>query len=278
MQTIYIDVLFLLNFFIDYVIIVTTAFVCGREHNSKRILLGAAAGALYSVVIFFPQLKILNIMILKLLMSVVIIIISFKFYSLRSHIRLFATYYAVNFIYGGGIYSFYRFTSIGSKMNYSNGEYYIDIPLGVIIILTFLMYFLTVFLAKTLNRKTEDIKKIRIYYNNKYIDTKAIVDTGNKLYDPISMIPVALMENQTAVKLFGSEITDEIFKESKMRIVPWKDASGDSKTIYAFKPSKVIIPDSMKELNEMLIGITDNQFTSDNSYQVLLHSATATKE
>ena len=124
----------------------------------------------------------------------------------------------------------------------------------------------------------DNIKKIRIFLNNKYIDATALIDTGNKLYDPMSMTPVSLIENKTAVKLFGIEINDEIFKQNKMRIVPWRDASGDSKTIYAFKPSKIVIQDSMKELNEMLLGIADNNFTSDDSYQVLLHSNTVTKE
>ena len=143
MQTIYVDILFLLNFFIDYIIIITTAFVCGREHNFKRIITASTVGALYSVAVFFPQLKILNILLLKISISIIITVISFKFLSLWSHIKIVITYYFVNFIYGGGIYVFYRFTSLGSRMNYSNGEYYIDIPLFIIIILTFTIYFLT---------------------------------------------------------------------------------------------------------------------------------------
>ncbi len=277
MQTIYIDVLFLLNFFIDYIIIITTAFVCGREHNFKRIIAASAVGALYSVAVFFPQLKVLNILLLKFTMSILITVISFKFLSLRSHIKIFISYYFINFVYGGGIYAFYRFTNLGSKMNYSNGEYYIDIPLFLIIILTFSIYFLTRFLIVSLNNKPKKITKIRIYHHNKYTDANAIVDTGNNLLDPISMLPVTLVENNVISKIIGQEITDETFKANKMRIIPWKDASGDSKSIYAFKPSKIVNTENGAELNEMLIGIVQNNLTADKSYQALLHSSTAEK-
>ena len=67
--TIYVDVLFLLNMIVDYIVLSSSALISGRETVKRRMLLGAAVGALYSVIIFFPQLQLLNIIIFKIILN-----------------------------------------------------------------------------------------------------------------------------------------------------------------------------------------------------------------
>ncbi len=45
--TIYVDVLFLLNMIVDYIVLSSSALISGRETVKWRMLLGAAAGALF---------------------------------------------------------------------------------------------------------------------------------------------------------------------------------------------------------------------------------------
>ena len=140
--TIYVDVLFLLNMIVDYIVLSSSALISGRETVKRRMLLGAAVGALYSVIIFFPQLQLLNIIIFKIIASAVIILISFKYINIYSYFKIFVTYYVINAVYGGGMYAFYHFTSLGSRMNSSNGVYYIDLPLWAVILMAFIFYYM----------------------------------------------------------------------------------------------------------------------------------------
>lgn len=274
--TVYVDVLFLLNLIIDYIIISSTAFILNKKSNVPRFLCASVFGALYSTIVFFPELKVLNIILLKIIISFIIILIAFKIISFISYIKIFITYYLINFIYGGGMYAFYRYTTLGSKMNYSNGEYYIDLSLGTIIILSIVFYFLIKLFNIILIGKSQTvmIKEIEITHNGKTACTNALIDTGNNLYDPISQKPVMLVEKEIINKIIKSDIQNnyEYIKKHRMRIVPFLDATGNSSIIYAFKPDKIYNKSDREEIENILIGISEHRLSTDHSYQALMHS------
>ncbi len=289
-QTIYIDVLFLLNLIPDYIILHTTAFLTGAKILKARQLIASIAAAIYSVIIFFPSLKILNIFFIKITFSFIVILIAFKYQSFIHHLKLTITYYLLTILYGGSIYAFYNFTVLGSKMNYSNGVYYIDLPLWIILLITFAFYFLVRFFTKISDSRTvqKNIKEIKIFFQNKSISVNALFDTGNSLYDPISLLPVILVESQKFKgklceniinKISESNPSDlpiihNIYPEMKFRIIPFKDISGRKTVIFAFKPDKVTFTTDNTDLPELLIGIINTKLSQDNSYQALLHSKT----
>ena len=284
---IYIDILFLLNMCLDFIVIATTAFFTGRECNIRRVLLSSAFGAIYSTIIFFPELNSFNIVIIKIIVSCALIAISFKITSLSLYIKTTVIYYIINFLYGGCIYAFHRFTILGSKINYSNGEYYIDMPLWLIITVCISFYFLVKILSTRLNNsliKNETVK-VTIVLNEKRAELTALIDTGNSLYDPISSLPVMIVQKDALKNLincdslFSKNSKDfyENIKTNKLRIIPFCDASGKKETLYAFKPSRIFLTDSGVELNQMLVGITDHKLSINNDYCALLHSKTFTR-
>ncbi len=274
--TVYVDVLFLLNLIVDYIIISSTAFISNKKANTFRFFCASSIGAFYSVIIFFPSLKILDIIVLKIFISNIIVLIAFKWKNITSHLKVFVTYYIINFIYGGGMFAFYRFTNLGSKMNYSNGEYYINLPLWAIIMLAIIFYFLIKVFGRILNgtNQTSIIKEIEVNQNGKTVCTNALIDTGNNLYDPISQKPVILVEKDVIKKIINVNLEndyDSIIKNN-MRIIPFYDATGNSNIIYAFKPSYVYDKTSKKEIKNVLVGISQHHLSSDRSYQALMHS------
>ena len=54
--SVYIDILFFVNFMINTVILMASAALMKIKYSPARILLGAALGAVYACVIFFPKL------------------------------------------------------------------------------------------------------------------------------------------------------------------------------------------------------------------------------
>jgi len=274
--TVYVDVLFFINLIIDYIIISSTAFILNKSNNTFRFITASATGALYSTVIFFPQLKILNVIFLKILISFIIVFIAFKYQSIVSHIKIFITYYLINFIYGGGMYAFYRFTNLGSKMNYSNGEYYIDLSLGAIILLSVLFYFLIKIFGRFLSDKPQQavLKQIEITINGNKVCTNALIDTGNNLYEPISQKPVILVEKDVINKILdvNFKLEYKYIKKYKMRIIPFYDASGESNIIYALKPDRVYNISDDILIENVLIGISEHRLSPDHTYQALMHA------
>ena len=286
--TIYIDVLFLLNLILDYIILVTTVFLNGTKAVKPRMIIAAISGALYSVIIFFPTLSFLNMIIFRMLASAVIVAIAFEFKNLFNYIKNLLTYYIVNAVYGGGIYAFYNFTVLGSKMNYSNGVYYIDLPLWAVIVLAFVFYWLIKLFTKIFDGRItqKNIRKIEISFLSSKITVDALFDTGNSLCDPISLMPVMLVQTDRFKNKLGSSILNMIesndstflptlhsaYPELKFRVIPFKDITGNKTTIYAFKPTKITDVEKNKELGDMLVGLISTKLSEDMSYTALLNS------
>lgn len=281
--TIYVDVLFLLNLIVNYIVLASTAFISGKQCDIKRCILASAVGALYSTLIFFPELSALNILIFKIIVSFAIVFLAFRFINAFSYFRLVIIFYTINFLYGGGMYVFYRFTSLGSKMNYSNGEFYIDLPLWLIILLCIGFYFLVKILSKIINENTisEKIIKLKIVVKEQSTVVTALLDTGNALYDPISMLPVMLIEKSVASKLvdvknlFSTNKNEDFYKlfaRHNFRIIPFRDAAGNKSSIYAFKPDSISVCTTGEQLNTMLIGVVNYELSPIKEYNALLHS------
>ena len=87
--TVYIDVLFLLNLIIDYLVISSVAFILNKKSNTLKFLIASTIGAIYSTIIFFPQLKILSIVVFKLLISLIIVFVAFKHHNVTAYIKSF---------------------------------------------------------------------------------------------------------------------------------------------------------------------------------------------
>lgn len=286
--TIYVDVLFLLNLIVNYIILCSTAFILCKEIMKGRVLLSAVAGSLYNVMIFFPQFEILNLIVLKLLISIVMVIIAFRYTGAFTFIKTLIVYYIINAVYGGGMYAFHHFTSLGTKMNYSNGVYYIDLPLWCVIILAFVFYFLTrlfSFLSDN-SVKPQNTVTAQIDFLNQNLTVKALVDTGNSLYDPISLMPVMFVETSVfESKLsayFLEKVTEKninnlpelynIYPELKLRVIPFQDICGKKDIVFAFKPRSVKILETDKSLPTTLIAFISTRLSADNSYNALIHS------
>ena len=156
---IYIELVFIVNFLLDFIILYGTKKLLKLNKSNKRLILASIIGSLSTIIIF---LKITNIIliILKILLSLILIIVSFG----KSNILINTFYfYLISIIVGGTIYLFDL-----NKNLYFN--YLILIILSPIII-----YLVEITISK---------KKYKL---------EGFIDTGNRLSSPIKKEPVILV-------------------------------------------------------------------------------------
>ena len=79
---IYVDLIFFLNFMFDFILLITTNIVLKRKSSLKRITLGSLIGSLTIIVLFVP-LTTLSLFILKILLSISIMLITFGYKDLK---------------------------------------------------------------------------------------------------------------------------------------------------------------------------------------------------
>ena len=82
-MVIYVDVLFVVNFFITYLLLFATSFLAKSEMKQYRAIIASLAGGLYSLVIICDKLNFLISTLGKIAVSILIVFIAFGFKQLK---------------------------------------------------------------------------------------------------------------------------------------------------------------------------------------------------
>lgn len=118
-----------------------------------------------------------------------------------------------------------------------------------------------------------------------------MLDTGNMLKDPITRMPVIVVEKDILYEIIPYEILDnlekimggdtlsEIYEKeesinyiSKFRVIPFTSLGKQNGLLLGFKASKVIvhIDTNDEELKNIIIGIYDKKLSKKDKYNALL--------
>ena len=65
MRVVYVDTLFFLNLLVDYLLLLLTARLAGVYRNRKWLAFGAAVGAVFAVLLYFPPIPVLPGLLLR---------------------------------------------------------------------------------------------------------------------------------------------------------------------------------------------------------------------
>ncbi|MGF7058818.1 sigma-E processing peptidase SpoIIGA [Brassicibacter mesophilus] len=296
---IYAEYLLLENIVINYIILyVTKRFTRTKTHNF-RLLLASIIGALYTLVVFFPSLRFMTRFIVKISISILIIIVAFNPAKLRKFIKLFATFYVVAFVFAGAALALFYLTDVETYVG--SGIFYIkNFPIKLLIfavVMSSILIKLTWGYIQTKMNKSKNYIPITINLNNRKADIVALLDTGNSLKDPISQTPVIIVQFSAIKDLLPeriqtifikykennldvvSAVMSETSSEFKFRLIPYKSLGKDNGMLLGFKPDSIIIKaDDDKSISDIVIGIYNNNLSSDDEYTALLHPEILTEK
>lgn len=99
-MTIYLDVVFLENVFMNFIIIFATGIVVKESIKQWRILLAGAVGAFYTIAMYLQVFPLFSNFLLKMLLSVAIMYIAFVPRNVKRLIKDLIIFYLVSFVFG----------------------------------------------------------------------------------------------------------------------------------------------------------------------------------
>lgn len=217
MKIIYVDSLFLLNFIIDYLLLVVTARVCSITIARRRYLIAAIVGGAYSVMCFMPNFEVLSSATMKLVLWLLISLIAFG-----CEARLFRcalSFLCISASFGGGVWAL--------SMFWGDGFLYLDLR---IMLLSFAICYAAlslVFSGKFSGVKSE-VLHIRISHRDKTAEFYALRDTGNLLRDNISGKAVLVCSLSAVCELFSpaeiSALSHDDSTEALLKLADIPDA------------------------------------------------------
>ncbi len=275
-MTVYVDVLFVTNMFINYLLLFITSILAKTSHNRIRLALASALGGLYCVFAFTSPLTFLQNATLKILITLVISLIAFKFISIVHYVRCTVLLVICGLSFGGLLYGIY-FLFKPSGMYLNNSVYFHISPLLLIVCITASYLFLIVFsyFFKPKSASENSNYTVTISLHGKSVCAEGFIDTGNSLVDIFTDTPVILCSYKTVETLFNSEekyFFSGDFKYNKVnnlskgvRVIPLTTVSG-SKLLPAFKPDFVSLEKAKSKLyiEKTLVAVfNDNECNTE---------------
>lgn len=237
---IYLDLLIVLNFIIDCLLLISVDVLLKRKAKFPRIFVASLIGGLSIIVLFYINGS-AGLLAYKFITSVLMVIIAFKYENFHYFKENLFWLYIISIILGGSIYLLNnQITLTNNALIFNSTGFTINVVLilaiGPIIIYKYLNY------QKKLTFNNSNLYEVDIYYKGITVSGTGFLDTGNKLVDPYFHRPIILV-NKELLK-----------KPVKGFFVPYK-VLNDKGLLEVFKPDKILI--SGKISKKALIGISD---------------------
>ncbi len=244
---IYIDVFFIINFIADFFLLVLCDF------SIKKILkkcLAATLGSLYACLFVFDIPKIFFSPTAKIIVLGIMCYIAFCPCTIKNFFEKCVFFLVTSMLFCGIFYASPLLLNIT------------DIPW---ILLIFASFFVTISAYTKIKNKLYSTKcKIKIYYNKKTVTIYAMIDTGNALKDPVSDMPVLVIDEKILKALFSESATRnnlcEFVEPEDFRIIPYKTISNSGIT-YGFIPHRLLIED--KVIKDTIIAVSPAPINTD---------------
>ena len=237
---IYIDMIFLLNILLDFILLMSVSIVLTRNTSIKRITLGSMIGGV-STTLLFINISSFLLFILKIFLGLLMVIITFSYKNIRYTFNNLFYLLTISFILSGILYLF------------MDQKYYNYIILIIIFVTIPIVYYKQL---KKYQDNYSNYYNVNIYYKKDIYELTGFLDTGNKLYDLYKKKPVILTDYQ-----IDFNIEDTIY-------VPFTSINTEG-VIKCFKPDKIIV--NNKEIKNYLVGISNKKIKIDG-VNVILHS------
>lgn len=287
-MTVYVDLILIQNIIMNYIIILTTGIICKINIKQYRIICASIIGAIYAIVMYVMKLNIYNNQIMKIVLSACMVYIAFHSKNFKSLLKQVIIFYLTSFCFGGATYYLLYCISPG-LIKYINGTLVGTYPIKIAILGGIVGFFITVISFNVIKNRFEQkdlLYNVKIYYKEKNIGIKVILDTGNLLTEPITNTPVMIVEASkmktfipdNILKNIDAILTNNEFNEiteemrSRFCIIPFSTVGKQNGIIVGFRPDYIKIYTDQKEevRKKIVIGIYNNEISKNGLYSGLM--------
>lgn len=258
----YIDVYFLVNVVVDWLTLRLTAWIRKEPVTTSRIVGASIIGSSYAVLCTFTEIAFLQSVLMKLLVATAMIVLTFSYRHIKPLLRQMAVYFFVSFTLGGIMFVVQTilFTNIG----------YVG-QLAIALLMVVFMIRFVVIDHRQQKIKFDHLADVVIRIQNEEHRCRALIDTGNQLYEPISQFPVVIAERAhwQNVDLYAEQWIH------RLRIIPFKGIQKGSQMMPALRIDciEIMVNDERFVNHHAYVGFTTEPLATDRSYQAIVHPA-----
>jgi stage II sporulation protein GA (sporulation sigma-E factor processing peptidase) len=300
---VYVDLVFLINLLIDGALLLSTAWLRKLPVRRWRMAAAAIIGAGYVVFMLFPSMSMMFTLVVKIVFSVLMVLTAFGFGRLQSFLGNLGAFYLVNFAVAGGIVGIHYLLlsqsellneiwfsrSGGMRVEWTGGLLYVATAIALL-----LFFYKSVFGSLLTRKKLEGFTaEVTIRIGDTEFRCTGLIDTGNRLYEPLTRTPVMIVEaglwedvlpaswmkcireSEVEKIIVDLDATDGFEWQDRLRLVPYRGVNRNNRFLLAIKPDRVIIhyAEQLVEAKKVLIGMDGGKLCADGTYRAIIHPA-----
>lgn len=284
---IYLDIVLLENFIMNYIIIFSTAIISKSNIKHSKIAIASLISGIYSIGNYVWNVGDLESFLVKVLISIMIILIAFDSKKLKTIMKQLLLFYLVSFTFGGVSFML-LFLINPSDIKFKNGLLVGSYPMKITIasgIVGFGVIFAVSKVIKDRMKLKSMVCDMEIFYQGKYRKLKTMIDTGNLLKEPITQSDVIIVEKNSLRGVLPNEILDSIddiicgkwlysaedIYSYKLKVIPFSSLGNENGLLVGFKPDYIKIMDETECIrDDVVIGIYDGKLSKSNLYTSLI--------
>ena len=276
-MSVYIEYVVIDNLVIDFIVLYLVALCMQYKIAWYKLFFSACLGTFMAVV--FPMLTIPMLLSLfcKFMLSVFMVLIIKRPKSLKAFGVSLGLFYVFTWLLGGMIYALIWALG-GDFISSSALTYSAPIPVGVLLAIAVVYGVILAKIARKMYKVKHMqpfIKKVELYALGVRMQFVAYVDSGNRLFDASSHLPVVVVQDTVLEKCLGTMVVDALF-EGKLKnapdlhFLPIHSVGGESTQIPIFYVEKCLI-DGVPVMMDFYVGVTRTKFEDAVKYEALLH-------
>ncbi len=277
MRVIYADTLFLINFAVNYMILLATAKISATYVKRLKIVFGALLGSAYALAAVLVAQTLMQSLGFKLGAAMLMLLVCFG--RKPGLLRITLIFFSISAAFGGIVLAV---SLIGGASAY---EALVPVSLKILIPSFALAYAVITLLFKRLGRRRPGGFVHTVIKNgDRKIEINSLVDTGNSLTDPLSGNGIIVAETEAVAPLFDGKIADVLRKGANaaqtleslegsgylFRLIPYTSVGVSRGMLLAFKPEAVII--NGKDKTGMLVAISPTRLSEGGIYSAIIGS------
>mgnify|MGYP005770715591 FL=1 len=280
MTVVYLDEVFLLNFVVDYLLLLSAGRLAGEVLRRGRLALGAALGAAYAGAVFLPGLGFLVHPLCKVGAGVLTVLAGYG--GSRGLLRGCLVFFAVSASFGGGILALQL---LGNRsLTLANGVLSSPLDLKLVLLSAAGCYGLITLLFQRAARHSprRELAPAVVELGGRRAVLTALVDTGNTLTDPATGRPVLVAEGEKVKGLFPpgtapsrAELYDPAGAMERLsgaalrcRLLPYQAVGVECALLLALRSDRVTV--GGEDCGPLLVALSPTGLTDGGGYCALI--------
>lgn len=285
-MTLYVDIIFLENVFMNCIILLATGVILKDRVKIIRNLISSIIGSIYAIIIYVSNIQIYSNVFLKVILSLVIVYIAFKPSNLKSFLKHLIIFYLTSFTFGGVAFALLYFVR-PQDILFQDGVLIGTYPIKMILfggILGFAIITISFKNIKGRLSKKDMYCNVTLQDGDKFLRITAIIDTGNFLRDPITKMPVIVVEKEKLKDIFPEIILNNVENiingkdvnlgeySSKIRAIPFKSLGKENGLLIGLKMDEIQVEyqDINNKVEDVIIGIYNGNLNRSGRYSGLI--------